>query len=204
MKTFVFTLYTLILFLGFSTLTMAQKEGGGIKVQLGGAVNYYLGPGNQSFDQFEENHLNWQLDGLVGIKLAESKDHKKTYLGVYGSAGSLNRTTITSMIQDQKFTIVNETEQNRYNLHYQWEVGFLIAEVLRVSTGSGTQYFGNQLLANSDGTSLQRDHFDYYSSTAGVQLKLGSVAWTINCNLLYGKDLDRTIVRPSTGLALTF
>lgn len=204
----------IVFLLGLSTVAMAQRKTGKedkasrdeetLRVQLGGAVNYYLGPGNQSFNNFSENNLNWQLDGLVGLKLAEGRDRRKTYIGAYGSAGFLNRTTVAALIQDQGLTLSNEAAQNRYNLNYQWEVGILIAEMLRVSTGSGTQYFQNQPIADGTGISADRDHLNYYSSTAGVQLKLGVVAWTINCNILYGKDLEKTVIRPSTGLMLKF
>ncbi len=206
--------YLVVFLLGCSGLAMGQrnsqkfkkqpKDEGTLRVQLGGSVNYYLGPGSESFDNFSNDYLNWQLDGLVGLKLVEGRDNRRTYLGVYGGAGFLNRATINAMLQDQNLTLVNETEQRRYNLNYQWEVGILVAEMLRISTGSGTQYFQSQMITDGTGNPTERDHLNYYSSTAGVQLKLGVIAWTINCNFLYGKDLDKTIIRPSTGLVLKF
>jgi hypothetical protein len=181
-----------------------DRNSSGLALSIGASAIYYYGPGSRNFDKFEDDRLNWQLNGMLGITLARDGGGRRTMLAAFGNYGFNNRQTITHLFDDQGYIPVVLFEQSANNNFYQYEGGVLIAEVLRLSTGLGQQNFREQLLLSSGGVSLNSTSLKYYSTTVGINLNLGPVAWVINCNFNYGKDYEETVLTPSTGLMLRF
>jgi hypothetical protein len=175
----------------------------GLALAVGGSGTYYYGPSGRNFDKFEDSRVNWQLDGMLGITVARSKSGRRTMLAAFGDYGFNNRATITQLLADQNY-VSTALKQSGSNNYYQYEGGFLIAEVLRISTGLGRQNFTTQTLASTDSLRLNATHLQYYSSTVGLNINLGSIAWVLNCNFAYGKEFKHTVLTPSTGLMLRF
>jgi hypothetical protein len=175
----------------------------GLGILLGATVNYYYGLPDRNFDQFENDRVNWQLNGALGITLARDKVGRRTMIAAFGGLGFNNSNTIKQLLQDQQYTTA-ATRQSGANNFYQLEGGVIIADVLRLSTGVGQQNFNQQALVSPDGLSLNAKYLKYNSSTVGFNLNFGNVAWVINCNFAYGQDYHKTVITPATGLMFLF
>lgn len=181
-----------------------DRNSSGLALSIGASATYYYGPGSRNFDKFEDERVNWQLNGMLGITIARDGGGRRTMLGAFGNYGFNNRQTLTQLFDDQDYIPIVLFEQSATNNFYQYEGGVLIAEILRLSTGLGQQNFKEQALISSDGISISKTDLKYYSSTVGLNLNFGAVAWVINCNFAYGKDYEKTVLTPSTGLMLRF
>lgn len=180
-----------------------KDRSSGLALSVGAAATYYYGQSSRNFDKFEDDRVNWQLNGLLGITVARDKGGRRTMLTAFGAYGFNNGKTISRLFADQQYVtaVLNQSSSNNF---YQLEAGIIIAEVLRISSGVGQQNFNEQALVSSSGIKPNAKFLKYYSSTAGLNLNLGSIAWIINCNFAYGKDFNRTVLTPSTGLMLRF
>ncbi|MBX5439437.1 MAG: hypothetical protein IRZ29_07845, partial [Thermoflavifilum sp.] len=166
-------------------------------------INYYYGLPNENIGSFDQDRINWEINGLVGITLARNQKDKRTMLAAFGTLGFNNAQTTSKLIQDQKYTS-SSTKQSHINNYYQLEGGLIIDEILRISTGVGQQNFQTQTLTSSDGVQTQKNHLTYQVTTIGFQLDLGKVWWTIDCHIAYQKDFTNTIIIPKTGLLFQF
>ncbi|MBE7169122.1 MAG: hypothetical protein INR73_00935 [Williamsia sp.] len=180
-----------------------KNRNSGLALSIGASATYYYGQSSRNFDKFEDDRVNWQLNGLLGITVARDKGGRRTMLTAFGNYGFNNKKTLSRLLADQRYTTL-ALNQSTSNNFYQLEAGVIIAEVLRISTGVGQQNFNEQLLASTDGIRFNAKFLKYYSSTVGLNFNLASVTWTINCNFAYGKDFNRTVLTPSTGLLLRF
>ncbi|TCO09829.1 hypothetical protein [Natronoflexus pectinivorans] len=172
--------------------TSEGKESGGLAMFFGPSATYFHGKHSDEFDSFESDRLNWQLDAFLGFYSGQRDGG--TAIGVFGTAGYSNRNTIREMSGYAGFEL-DDVIESRFNSFYQIEGGFLLANVLRLSTGVGKQYYTTTGGDNS---------FNYLSTTAGFLINMGKVSWSINANLNYGRDYSDTILRLSTGLMFGF
>lgn len=175
----------------------------GIAVSIGVAANYYYGPGDRNFGKFENDRLNYQLNGMLGLTIGRDKNDHRTMLAGFGSFGINNASTIGNIFSDQGY-VTTALDQNSANNFYQLEGGLLIAEVFRISTGVGQQIFNKQTIASGNGVSFEATSLKYNSTTIGFNFNVAAVAIVINCNFEYGKDFTKTVVVPSAGLMLRF
>lgn len=189
------------LFLFFSA--QAQNRSSGIAVSIGAAANYYYGPGDRNFGSFDDNRLNWQANGMLGLTIARDQNGHRTMIAGFGSFGMNNSSTVSHILDDQGY-ITTALDQNSTNNFYQLEAGLLIGEVFRISTGVGQQVFNKQTLTSTDGIKPEITSLKYNSTTVGFNFNVAAVAVIINCNFEYGKDFSKTIVVPSAGLMLRF
>lgn len=189
------------LFLFFSA--HAQNRSSGIAVSIGAAANYYYGPGDRNFGSFDDNRLNWQANGMLGLTIARDQNGHRTMIAGFGSFGMNNSSTVSHILDDQGY-ITTALDQNSTNNFYQLEAGLLIGEVFRISTGVGQQVFNKQTLTSTDGIKPEITSLKYNSTTVGFNFNVAAVAVIINCNFEYGKDFSKTIVVPSAGLMLRF
>ncbi len=180
-----------------------NRNNSGLALNLGASVNYYYGQGSRNFGQFENNRVNWQLNGMLGITVARDKGGRRSMIAGFGTYGFNNKNTISEIFKDQRYTTL-ALDQSAANNFYQLEGGLLLAEVLRISTGVGQQNFNGQPLVSPNGIQTNVTFLKYNSSTVGLNLNLSSIAWVINCNFAYGQDFNRTVITPSTGLMLRF
>lgn len=184
-------------------ISAGAQEKSGIAVQLGAAANYYYGQGDRNFNSFENDRLNYQLNGMVGLTLLRDKNDHRTMIAGFGTAGLNNRSTVKNIFDDQGYVPVL-ADQSNSNIFYRLEGGLLIGEVLRLSTGVGQQVFNEQTLVSRDGINLNTTSLQYYSSTVGFNLNVSTVAIIIDCNFEYGKDFNKTVIVPSAGLMFRF
>ena len=175
----------------------------GIAVSLGAAANYYYGPGNQNFDKYQSDRLNWQINGMLGLTIARSQSGRRTMIAGFGSFGMNNDETVKQIFEDQKY-ITTATDQNSANNVYNIEGGLLIGEVFRVSTGVGQQIFNKQTLVSDDGVNFETTYLKYNSTTVGFNFNVSAVSIIVNCNFQYGQDYTKTVIVPSAGLMLRF
>lgn len=193
---------TFVLVLCFGLLN-AQENNSALTIGLGASANYYYGPANSNFDQFDNDMLNGQIDGMLGLALGSAKQGKRTLLAVFGSFGLNNRTTMRQIFDDQKY-VTAALNQNKQNSFYHVEGGLLLGGLFRVSTGVGQQFFDDQTLISADGVQFDAGNLKYYSSTAGFYFDISTVAINVNVNFAYGKDFNKTVLTPSAGLMFRF
>ena len=196
----------LIAFLAFTVSAFSLKaqinnSRSGIVVSLGAAVNYYYGPGDRNFGKFENDRINGQLNGMLGLTIVRDKNDRRTVLGGFGSFGINNAKTMTRIFDDQNY-ITLSTDQNSSNNFYQLEGGILISETFRISTGVGRQIFDKQVISSSGVVDLEATSLKYNSTTVGFNFNVGAVAFILNCNFNYGLDYNKTVLNPSAGLML--
>ena len=199
----IITLLLLASCLSASSIQAQNIRSNGIAASLGAAVNYYYGPGDRNFGDFEDDRLNYQLNGMLGLTIARDNNDRRTMLAGFGSFGINNAATVGHIFDDQGY-VTTALEQNSVNNFYQLEGGLLIAEVFRISTGVGQQVFDKQAIASTDGIELQASSLKFNSTTVGFNFNVSAVAITINCNFNYGRDYTKTVVNPSAGLMLRF
>lgn len=181
----------------------AQNRNSGIAVSIGAAANYYYGPGDENFGKYDNDRLNWQANGMLGLTIARDKNGHRTMLAGFGSFGMNNSSTLGHILDDQGY-VTTALNQNSSNNFYQLEGGLLIGEVFRISTGVGQQVFNKQTLASTDGIKAGVTSLKYNSTTVGFNFNVAAVAIIINCNFEYGQDFTKTVVVPSAGLMLRF
>jgi hypothetical protein len=180
-----------------------NKKNNGIAISLGASGNYYYGPSNVNFGQLDNNRLNWQVNGMLGLTLARDKNDRRTMIAGFGSFGINNATTMGQIFEDQGYTTL-ATSQNSSNNMYQLEGGLLIAEVFRISTGVGQQLFNKQTIASGNGIAFQATSLKYNSTTVGFNFNVSVVAIVLDCSFEYGQDYSKTVIVPSAGLMLRF
>ena len=180
-----------------------NKKSNGIAISVGASGNYYLGPGNINFGNLDNNRVNWQINGMLGLTLARDKNDRRTMIAAFGSFGINNATTVGKIFDDQGYTTL-ALRQNSSNYMYQLEGGLLIAEVFRISTGVGQQIFDKQAIASGNGISLQATSLKYNSTTVGFNFNVSVVAVVLDCSFEYGQDYTKTVIVPSAGLMLRF
>jgi hypothetical protein len=183
--------------------TSASTRQSGLAVGLGGSVNYYYGQANQNIGSFDQDRLNWEINGLVGVTLARNATGKRTLLAVTGTLGFLNAFSMQQLLKDQDYT-TSAPSQSHLNNYYLLEGGIIINEILRISTGVGQQNFNNQTLVSGNGSTWQTSHMQFQVTTIGLQFNVGHVWWMFNCHVLYGKDFSHTALVPQTGLIFQF
>lgn len=175
----------------------------GITIAVGASANYYYGPGDRNFDKFEDNRLNYQLNGMLGLTIARDANDHRTMLAGFGSFGMNNASTVDQIFDDQGYVTL-PGNQNSQNNFYQLEGGLIIAEVFRISTGVGQQVFNKQVIGSDNGIDLEATSLKYNSTTVGFNLNVSSVSIILNCNFEYGKDFEKTVIVPSAGLMFHF
>lgn len=196
-------LFLTLLVVSLGAMSANAQGSNAFAVQLGASANYYYGPGNRNFNSFENDRVNYQANGMLGITLLRDKNDHRTMIAGFGSAGLNNRSTINNILGDQGYTTVLANQSNS-NIFYRLEGGLLIGELLRISTGVGQQVFDQQTLVSGDGVALNTTSLQYYSSTVGFNLNVSTIAITIDCNFEYGKDFNKTVIVPSAGLMFRF
>lgn len=186
-----------------SAQTNAVNNRSRINGSIGASVNYYYGQGDRNFGKFENERINWHINGMLGLVLGQNNDKKRTMIAIFGQYGFNNEKTIGQLLQDHNFT-TSAVTQSDVNNFYQIEGGLLIAEILRISTGFGQQNFDKQILTATNGSINNTRLLKYYSSTVGFQFNFSVVCLILNCNFAYGNEFNNTVITPSAGLQFRF
>lgn len=185
-----------------NTPTVEVNRRNTLGFSIGAAVNYYYGLTDRNFGDFSDERVNWQLNGMLGLALAQDRNGNRTMLAAFGTYGFNNANTLRQIFDDQGYTSA-AVSQNDINNSYSLEGGIIIAELIRVSTGIGQQNFDEQSLVHSGGdVRTGEKSLRYNSTTVGFQFNFNSLGLNINCNFASGRDFERTIITPSAGLLL--
>ena len=187
----------------FSAKAQNDNRKSGIAVSIGAAANYYYGPGDLNFGSFDNDRLNWQANGMLGLTIARDRNDHRTMLAGFGSFGMNNGSTVGHILDDEGY-LSTALNQNSTNNFYQLEGGLIIGEVFRISTGVGQQVFNEQTISSGMDTKINITSLKYNSTTIGFNFNVAAVAIIINCNFEYGQDFTKTVVVPSAGLMLRF
>jgi hypothetical protein len=186
---------------GVVSVKAQDYDGSVLAVGLGASANYYYGPGDQNIGSFTNDRLNWSANGMLGFVIGHDNSGRRSILGGFGNLGFNKAGTVSQMLRDQGY-ITTATSQDNTNNAFQIEGGLLILDVLRVSTGIGQQNFTSQNLLSGTNIKLNERSLKYNSSTVGLNFKLSLISISVNCNFLYGKDFNRTVLNPYAGLML--
>ncbi len=201
-KTGAFAIFALMMAISVQGQEDKTNSKSSVGLALGATINYYYGPGDRNFGDYESERVNWQANGMLGISLSTDKSGRRTMLAGFGALGFNNASTLSKILADQNY-LTTSTRQRNSNNFYQLEGGLLIAEMFRISTGVGQQNFDNQNLVNSNGTvMLNQKSLQYNSTTVGFNINVTNVAIAINCNFMSGKDFYKTVITPSAGLMI--
>lgn len=161
-------------------------------LHLGASANYYLGTDTDALN-YDSDRISWQVDGIVGLAFKPTSKPTRNVLAVFGTYGHASPEASRLILQHQGYDFTLEDRQ--YFDYMQIEGGVIIAQVLRVSTGTGMQKFRT--------TEGDRNLY-YLSTTIGLHISLGAVDWVTNCNILHGRDFSTSVFRPSTGIMVKF
>lgn len=134
--------------------------------------------------------ISLQADAFLGYRFKIGK-HKHA-IGVWGTGGFRSAGATERLLNQQE---VEAAIENGWNDFREIEASLLIGERFRLGTGIGQQRYSDEAL----GTVRK----NYYTSTAGFQLPLSkTVSLNTGMTMLWGKDLQRPALRPSTGVMM--
>lgn len=188
-----------VLFSSASFFSYAQEQGlsvqnqprTGIVLHLGPSINYFQGQQSDSYEEFNSKRINFQLNAFLGYTSMSGNGNS---IGIFGTGGYSNKFTLDEILSIQNINVV-DLESSSYNTFYQIEGGMIVSNILRLSTGFGSQDYS----APSGDESI-----DYLSSTAGLMINFGNVMWNMDANFNYGLDYSHSIIKFSTGLVFIF
>lgn len=184
------------LFTLLSLSAMAQESSRvGLAFELGASVNYYHGRTSEQFDDIQSERLNWQANGMLGLRFNKKGIRNGNIVGLFGTYGTATDRVVAAMLTDQNIPILDLSDK-KFNNFYNIEAGVVMADFLRVSTGAGRLDYEDVFTGD--------ESLYYLSSTAGLMIRLGAVRWNIDCNFMYGRDFGNTVIRPSTGFSIIF
>ncbi|MGF1532183.1 MAG: hypothetical protein ACFCUI_00640 [Bernardetiaceae bacterium] len=165
----------------------------GLMLRLGGGLGYFYGADNAANQSFSSSYGDWFAEGMIGYVFNYDGTGLGTGMGVFVRGGNQNTSSIQKFLEDGKTgkTADQNEAENRY---YQAELGVLLFETIRLSTGAGYQEFVDNANANQQ--------VNYYSSTAGLHVGSRFFKVVFDVNFMYGRGLSQTLIRPSLGLML--
>lgn len=169
------------------TTTRLSKKG--ISLRVGGGINYMYGADTDNNDSFDSDFVSWYGEGMIGYVVNYNQKGLGTVLGAFISIGNSNKAGIQKFLDDSE---ISETADEDENMYYQAELGAVLFETIRISTGTGYQNFKN--------TSGDNKEVYYYSTTTGLEFGSRYMKFSANISFLYGRDIQGTILRPTLGI----
>jgi len=171
----------------------AQKYG--LTFALGPAINLYRGTNNSDFS-YSKERMNYQFNGQFGFISTRGGTNRGNMLGIFGSVGSTKSGVIVLMEAEGAELEGAINTDKTFNEFYTVEAGMIIARILRLSGGVGSQFYSY----DTD----KKGELKFYSGTLGLAFNLGVVNWVIDANLMTGGDMNQNALRFSTGFIVKF
>lgn len=168
-----------------------SRHSGAFTILISGNLNYLYGREDNDYS-FDADYIDWHAEAMFGYGYRNPAGNEEASFGIFIRGGAIQEPSLERIIADGNVEAVSSPEQE--NIFYQVEGGVVIAGLVRVSTGLGFQEYVNEMEA------LKRIH--YYSTTTGLLIGSKNVKLSIDLNLMYGRDLSKTVYRPGLGLAL--
>ncbi len=163
--------------------------------RLGGAANYYYGTNNGSGNElnFQKNRLSFELNAALGIQTFNEKNNPKNTFAMFGRIGILSENILNDYLTDQDLSFDIDSSKD-FNDFQELEVGVIVQQAFRLSFGYGWLNFYN--------TTHKPETLRYYCMTTGFSIPFGSLVWNIYLTAMGGKDFNKFVFRPSTGLTI--
>lgn len=169
-----------------------------IRLGLGAGAGYYFGAISQMSNAASHglSQVHWGLQAQVAYRLdIKPHNNRASTIGLFISLGSLSRNAANLTAQQQN----NSTSLHRsVNVFSEWEIGSMVKEWLRISTGIGSQQLHR--------TDSQLPATLYYASTTiGLHARLHAyleLYW--NTNIRYGLGFKQLSLRSDLGLMFRF
>lgn len=174
---------------------------------LSGGATYMLDPNPAQSGDIKgddvTNGLAWNpellqpiANGFVGYRFDVKGNKRANVIGVWGTIGSHNVTTLSRLFAKQEqLGDFNGTQGNQF--FTEVEGGFLLKEMLRLSGGQGAQNY-----INLSGENVQ---LNYNVATAGLHIPLGkNISWNTSVSMLFGQDFSQYTFRPTSGISFKF
>jgi len=157
---------------------------GRITLSVGGGINYMYGKDIDANADFDNDYLSWYGEGVLGYKVNTNQ------IGLFLSIGNTNKQGIQKFLEEG--SIGNNSQGLSQNLYYKLEAGAVLLNTFRISTGSGYQEF-------RDASDTDKSVY-YYSTTTGLHIGQRNFKVALDLNFMYGRELEKTILRPSIGV----
>jgi hypothetical protein len=168
-----------------------RKSKSGFSLRLGGGMNYMYGIDTKNNETFSTDHASWYGKAMLGYVANADQKGAGTVLGAFVVVGNTSKNSIQKFLDEG---VTNETATPAsQNLFYQAELGAILFQTLRISSGAGYQEFQD--------ASNNEQKVNYYSTTGGLQLGSRYMKLTFDVNFLYGRDLEETVLRPMVGIS---
>lgn len=160
-----------------------------LSFRIGGGIAYYQGDATK-------NPEHWTLDEPIptarvslGFTLTQSYA-----LDFHLTAGSTEFSSLRHLLGDQGHPGVINRSKDFYPF-WEYELGVLLLRFIRLSAGAGTQEF----------TSLNhatRQQLQYYTTSAGFELQLGTIGFELSATMMFGEDYKRRVLKTTAGVML--
>ena len=168
-----------------------RKSKRGLSLRLGGGVNYMYGRDAERNESFDSDYTSWYGKAMLGYVANQDQKGAGTVLGAFAVVGNTSKNSIQKFLDEGA---VNETAAgDSQNLFYQVELGAILFQSLRISSGAGYQEF--QDASNTE------QKVNYYSTTGGLQMGSRYMKLTLDVNFMYGRDVEGTVLRPMVGIS---
>lgn len=176
-------------------LAQEKKRDYGFIFLLGPTLTYQL-PNNDIDNSYNEGRISWQMDGQLGFISTRKQTNRGNMLLAFGSAGNANNMMLEQVLESSIYANTQFAKRD-FNLYHSVEGGMIIMKLLRLSGGVGKQYFTH---ADTE----EQGSLQYYVGTGGLNFDFGAVNLGFNAIFLTGGDLEKSVVRLSSGFLVKF
>lgn len=189
-----FLMITAALFL-FSFTSIAQPIKVVNRAHLRVGANYAFQGGTNIENVLNPDFAHLQFTAFLGYRF-DHKTRTANSIGVFATMGGIPQASITQMRNDNAFSqsfFYNNGESTR---SLEFEGGFIFGDWFRLSAGPGTLF-----IPQSNGNTQQ---LKYYSGTAGITIKLGSLTLNSTAGMQFGGDIKTPTYRVGVGAGFAF
>ncbi|GAB4345302.1 MAG: hypothetical protein OHK0038_25530 [Flammeovirgaceae bacterium] len=164
-----------------------------VAVRLGLGVNYLYGDIAAEPRDFDGKVFSPQFHGMIGYRFKENYHQHSNIFGIFLNYSSNTRQSSSRYLDaSQAFTDGGISSGDSSSRNIEVEFGFLGREWFRMTGG-----FGNVKFKNATNQSVSAN---YYILTPGFDVGIKHIRFYIDLPLLFGKDFENVLFRPSFGI----
>jgi hypothetical protein len=165
-----------------------------IAVKFGLGVNYLQGDvAAEEVRDFDGKVFSPQFHGMIGYRFKENSHQHSNVFGLFFNYSSNTKQSSPRYLDgSQIFTDGGISSSDSSSRNIEVEFGFLGREWFRMTGG-----FGNVKYKNAAGQSTTAN---YYIITPGFDVGIKHVRFYIDLPILFGKDFENVLFRPSFGI----
>lgn len=136
--------------------------------------------------------LSWQTSGSLTYRFDIRNKLRGTAVGIFGDFGNLNTSALNQLQQQQQ---LNAVDSRNLNLFYEWELGFLLREWLRLSAGMGKQELYRTNIKYPE---------NYGTGTVGFIIRKGHLELDWNNSIYFGGLYQKPALSTQLSLMVHF